>query len=63
MKSFQDWFKEYNISFPTGTIDKNETQIRFNWGVKALPWMILTDKEHIVKAEGFTVSEIGDKIK
>jgi len=30
---------------------------------KSLPWLILTDKEHVVRAEGFSVSELGDKIK
>lgn len=30
-------------------------------GVKAVPWLILTDKSHIVRAEGFAVGEL-DKI-
>ncbi|MBN1975755.1 MAG: redoxin domain-containing protein [Sedimentisphaerales bacterium] len=58
-----NWIKENNISFPVGIITENEEQIKFNWGVKALPWLILTDKEHIVMAEGFSVSEIGENIK
>jgi hypothetical protein len=35
---------------------------RFAWGVKSLPWLILTDQEHIVRAEGFSLSEFDKKI-
>ncbi len=58
-----EWLKEYNISFPVGIIDKNEEQTRLNWGVKALPWMILTDKEHVVQAEGFSINKLDEEIK
>jgi hypothetical protein len=27
------------------------------------PWLILTDKEHIVQAEGFSISELENKYK
>jgi hypothetical protein len=57
------WIKENNISFPTGIITADEEQMIFNWGVKSLPWLILTDKEHIVRAEGFALSELDGKIK
>ncbi|MBN2591289.1 MAG: redoxin domain-containing protein [Sedimentisphaerales bacterium] len=57
------WLQENNISFPVGMIKDNEKQTKFNWGVKALPWLILTDKEHIVKAEGFSINELEGKIK
>ena len=35
----------------------------FSWGVRAQPWLILTDKEHVVRAEGFSVDELDDKIE
>ena len=38
-------------------------QIRFNWGVKSLPWLILTDKNHIVTAEGFNIAELNEKVQ
>jgi len=28
-----------------------------------LPWLILADKDHVVTAEGFRVSELNEKIK
>ena len=60
--SLEKWLKENNVSFTIGTIRDNEEQVRFNWGVKSLPWLILTDKKHIVIAEGFSVNELDEKI-
>jgi hypothetical protein len=31
--------------------------------VKSLPWLILTDKAHIITAEGFGLDELDEKIK
>ncbi|MBN1973524.1 MAG: redoxin domain-containing protein [Sedimentisphaerales bacterium] len=58
-----NWCKENNISFSIGMIEKDEEQIKFNWGIKALPWLILTDKEHIVTDEGFSITEMDEKIQ
>ncbi|MBN2590416.1 MAG: carboxypeptidase regulatory-like domain-containing protein [Sedimentisphaerales bacterium] len=57
------WLKENNISFTFGMIEDKEEQTKFNWGVKALPWLILTDKEHVVQAEGFSLNELDENIK
>ena len=58
-----DFLTQNHISFTVGMIESDEEKIKFNWGVKALPWLILTDKEHIVRAEGFGVEELEEKIK
>ena len=57
-----EWVEEQKIFFPVGMIKADEKQTRFNWGVKSMPWLILTDKEHIVKAEGFNINELDEKI-
>ena len=65
------WIKEQNISFPAGMIEANpsttlgtgEEKTRFNWGLRSLPWLILTDKEYVVTAEGFMISELDEKLK
>ncbi len=62
-KVLDDWLKENKISFSTGMIKENEEKTRFNWGVRALPWLILTDKEHIVKAEGFSIDQLDEKLE
>jgi protocatechuate 3,4-dioxygenase beta subunit len=57
------WLKENSISFPVGIIQNNVEQIRFNWMIKAIPWLILTDKNHMVTHEGFSINELDEKIK
>jgi hypothetical protein len=52
-----------NISFPVGMVSNDEQAICFTWGVKSLPWLILTNKQHIVIAEGFNLDELEVKIK
>ena len=60
--TLNEWEKKNNIAFPVGMIQGDEEQTRFAWGVKSLPWLILTDKKHIVKAEGFSINELDEKI-
>jgi protocatechuate 3,4-dioxygenase beta subunit len=61
--SLDEWIKEQGISFPVGMVEGDSEKVRFNWGVKSLPWLVLTDKNHIVTTEGFSVSDLDEKIK
>ena len=61
--ALNEWVKKQNIPFPVGMIQGNEEKTKFNWGVKSLPWLILTDKEHVVTAEGFSVNKLNEKIE
>jgi hypothetical protein len=56
-----EWINENDISFPVGMVAGDEEKVRFGWGVRSLPWLILTDKEHIVTAEGFGISKLDQK--
>jgi len=62
-KTLNEWVKENNIPFPVGMIQDDSEKIRFAWGVQSLPWLILSDPEHIVRAEGFALSDLDEKIK
>ena len=57
-----EWVKEYNIPFTIGIVRGNEEKTRFSWGVQSLPWLILTDSEHVINAEGFALSDLEEKI-
>jgi hypothetical protein len=61
--TLKDWIEKYNIPFPAGQISGDVEKTKFNWGVQSLPWLVLTDKEQKIKAEGFNVSELEEKIK
>ena len=58
-----EWLKENEMSFPVGMIDGDQQQTRFTWGIKSLPWLILTDKKHVVVAEGFAIGELEKNLK
>jgi len=55
--------KQYNIPFPAGMFRGDTEKARLNWGVKSLPWLILTDRKHIVRAEGFALGELEEKVR
>ena len=61
--TLNDWLAENEIPFPVGMITGDVQKTLFNWGVRAQPWLILTDKAHIVQAEGFGLTELGKRIK
>jgi len=61
--TLSEWMKENNVPFAVGMIEGNPEKIRFAWGVKSLPWLILTNRKHIVAAEGFSLSELNGKIQ
>jgi hypothetical protein len=58
-----DWLRQNRVIFPVGRVKTGPEALSKTWGVQSLPWLILTNTEHIVTDEGFSVSEIGDKIK
>jgi protocatechuate 3,4-dioxygenase beta subunit len=61
--ALNEWIKDQGVFFPVGMVLGDEEEIRFTWGVKSLPWLILTDKQHIVRAEGFAPAELEDTLE
>ncbi len=57
------WVRDSNINFPVGMAQTDEKKTQIAWGVQSLPWLILTDKNHIVKAEGFAYGDLNEIIK
>lgn len=62
-KKLNEWTKANNIPLPVGTITADIEKTSFSWGVRALPWLILTDPNHFVTAESFTLDELYDKVR
>lgn len=61
--TLKGWIKDNRFPFPVGMLRDDAEKIRFAWGVRSLPWLLLTDRNHVVTAEGFAVSEMGDKLE
>jgi len=60
--ALNEWIKKYNIPFAVGMVTGDEEKIRFEWGVKSLPWLILANRKHIIITEGSGISELSEKI-
>lgn len=61
--AFDVWWKESRLSVPVGVVEGDRDEVHFAWGVKAVPWLVLTDEKHNVVAEGFGVGELNGKIE
>jgi hypothetical protein len=60
---FKAWKQEAALAFPIGCLKGDAEKARAAWGASALPWLILTDKAHLVTAEGFSLEELDAKLK
>jgi len=57
------WLTKNEIPFKSTTVEGDFEETRLVWGVKSLPWLILTDEDYKVVAEGFTIAELSQKLK
>jgi len=62
-QALADWAEDQKVPFPVAGTEISTTRLRLDWGVQSLPWLILTDGEHVVRAEGFAPSELDGKIE
>ena len=56
------WLDEYKIPFISGRITSDFDKVKFKWGVRGLPWLILTDENAKILSEGFNLNEISDRL-
>ena len=61
--ALNQWMEKNKPPFPVGCLTGDVEKARSAWGAVALPHLILTDKKHIVIAEGFTIGELHAKIE
>ncbi|MGE5296040.1 MAG: MSCRAMM family protein [Solirubrobacterales bacterium] len=60
--ALQGWAKQNQIPFPVGIIQGDKDETLFTWSVKSLPWLVLTDGDHTVTADGFNPAELTQKL-
>jgi protocatechuate 3,4-dioxygenase beta subunit len=58
-----DWLRKNRVTITCGKFDGDIAILGRTWAVQSLPWLILTDRKHIVTAEGFSLTELNGKIK
>lgn len=57
------WVKKNKIPFPVGMIRSDEKKTQFAWGVRSLPWLILTDEKHVIVSHGFGYRDLDNQLK
>ncbi len=61
-ETLDKWLKDNEITLSIGTAGDNESKVRYNWAIKSLPWLVLTNTGHTVISEGFGINELDEKI-
>jgi beta-lactamase regulating signal transducer with metallopeptidase domain/type II secretory pathway component GspD/PulD (secretin) len=59
----KEWIDNQNVTFVCGNIENDADDVLFRWGVRAQPWLILTDQNGVVRAEGFGFEQLDEKLK
>jgi gluconolactonase len=61
-KVVDEWIKENKIPFAVGKSTVEMGKSTFELGAKSMPWLILTDRMHIVTKEGFALGDLDEQI-
>ena len=63
-KQIDNWAKQHSIKVPVGRLHKEILKrIHKAWAIESLPRLVLTDRNHVIVAEGFALEELEAKIK
>ncbi len=61
-EELKEWIKENKIPFTSGRITSNAKKVLYHWGVRAQPWLILTDENAVIRAGGFELEQLDEKL-
>ena len=61
--ALEEFVGQRKIELPVGRISGKTDDVLRDWSVRSLPWLILTDVNHVVTAEGFGIGELEEKTK
>jgi len=61
--AFKEWKQSNPLAFAVGRVTEKADKTKWAWQVESLPWLILTDSECRVTAEGFALEELDAKLK
>ncbi len=56
--TLQAWLKEHGVPGVVGMVRGEVEKLRSAWAVPSLPWLILADRRHVVRAEGFSADTL-----
>jgi protocatechuate 3,4-dioxygenase beta subunit len=53
---------QYGADIRFGEVTDNAGDAQRAWGIQSLPWLVLADRDHIVRAEGFAPAALQQKV-
>jgi len=59
----RDWAAANASSYSTGAISAKPQDVLTAWGASGLPWLVLADKDHVVRAAGAALADIDQELK
>ncbi|HUU15821.1 MAG TPA: hypothetical protein VMW72_01615 [Sedimentisphaerales bacterium] len=59
----KDWLANHKIPFTCGSIEGDTEKVLFRWGVRAQPWLVLTNEKGTVRAGGFGLKQLDEKLR
>ena len=63
MTKYETWLRQNGVAFDIHVATGDFADRQSTWGIKGLPWLILADPEHVVRAEGFAVDELERQLR
>jgi len=59
-----EWLATAKVTVPCGQVPAGQEQKALSaWGAVRLPWLVLADEKHVVRAEGFGLADLDERIK
>jgi protocatechuate 3,4-dioxygenase beta subunit len=62
-EALANWRRKQRISLPMATTEPEPVKVRQQWAVRSVPWLILTDSDGIVTAEGFDLDRLSARLR
>jgi UTP-glucose-1-phosphate uridylyltransferase len=61
--SFKAWREANSLPFAVGRLAEKPDKVKWATQVESLPWLILTEAQHRVAAEGFAIEELDAQLQ
>jgi hypothetical protein len=62
-EALTQWREKLKIPLPVRTLRSDAEAVCRSWGARSLPWLVLTDTGHTVRAEGFAPGELDSRME
>ena len=61
-EKLKGWIDKNKIPFVSGRITNDTQRVLYHWGVRGQPWLVLTDENAVVRAGGFELKQLNEKL-